>query len=43
MRRAAQPAEPTLVEESEPEEEPPIRKVGRTKKVVRVLKSLRDA
>ncbi|TBU50689.1 Man1-Src1p-C-terminal domain-containing protein [Dichomitus squalens] len=31
-RRAAQPVEPVLVEESEPEEEPVVRKVGRPKK-----------
>ncbi|KAI0748041.1 Man1-Src1p-C-terminal domain-containing protein [Daedaleopsis nitida] len=31
-KKAAQPPEPTLVEESEPEEEPVVRKVGRPRK-----------
>ncbi|KAM5535229.1 hypothetical protein V8D89_011165 [Ganoderma adspersum] len=31
-RRTAQPTQPTLLEESEPEEEPVVRKVGRPKK-----------
>lgn len=36
-RRTAQPTQPTLLEESEPEEEPVVRKVGRPKKAVRVF------
>ena len=36
-RRTAHPTQPTLVEESEPEEEPVVRKVGRPKKAVRVF------
>ncbi|RPD66053.1 hypothetical protein L227DRAFT_492274 [Lentinus tigrinus ALCF2SS1-6] len=33
-RKATKPAQPTLVEESEPEEEPVVRKVGRPRKTI---------
>lgn len=36
-RRTAQPIQPTLIEESEPEEETVVRKVGRPKKTVRAF------
>ncbi len=39
-RRTAHLTQPALVEESEPEEEPVVRKVGRPKKAVRVYDSL---